>query len=114
VQLNIGDPVEGVEFYADLFGWDTGEEPMPGYHVFSKGEEHLGGITAFPEGCDHPSWIPFITVDDLDVILENVKGQGCRILQGPDALPDGRYFIFADPQGAPCGAAQYTVEPGDT
>ncbi len=112
MQLNTADPETSINFYQEVFGWDRFDGPVPEYKVFGKNGEMMGGVTGFPEGCDHPAWIPYITVADLDSVLEAIKAKDCQILMGPDPLPDGgRIFVFADPQGAPTGVAQYGKGP---
>ena len=108
-QLNTINSVAALEFYSALVGWEKKGEPAPGYHIFGRGDEALGGITCLPEGETKPRWLPYITVDDLDATLEKAESLGATIVLPPMPLPEdcGRIAIITDPQGVATGLAQY-------
>ena len=108
-QLSTTDAADALDFYAALVGWEKKGEPAPGYHVFGRGDEMLGGITNLESGQTTPSWMPYITVDDLDATLAKVAGLGGSICLEPMPLPEdsGRIAIIKDPQGVMTGLAQY-------
>lgn len=109
-QLNTSDPTGAMDFYSALVGWEKKDEPAPGYQVFGRGDEMLGGITCL-EGSDAgPRWMPYITVADLDATLAKVEGLGGSIVVPQMPLPDecGRIAVIKDPQGVMTGLAQYT------
>ena len=108
VQLNSSGAEATLAFYCDVLGWEKRGEPMPGYHVFGKGDEMMGGITTPPDGSIGNGWIPYVTVLDLDAVLSKVTSEGGKVISGPDALPDGgRMALIADPSGNTTGLAQY-------
>ena len=108
-QLNTTDAAAALDFYAGLVGWEKKGEPAPGYHIFGREDEALGGICNLQEGETAPSWMPYITVDDLDATLAKVEGLGGSVMMPPMSLPEdsGRIAIIRDPQGVATGLAQY-------
>ena len=111
-ELTTISAADALTFYAAIAGWESKGEPMPGYHVFGRGEEMLGGVTnaVGPDGTTKPTgWMPYITVDDIDATLAKVEGLGGTILMPAVDLPNdgGRIAIIKDPQGIATGLAQY-------
>jgi uncharacterized protein len=110
-QLTTTHASDALEFYSSLVGWESKGEPAPGYHIFGRGDEALGGITEPQEGSDDPPhWMPYITVEDLDATLEKAEILGAAIILPPTPLPEesGRIAIIVDPQGIATGLAQYS------
>lgn len=103
--LTTSDREAGKKFYAELFGW-TGDDQPAGesqiYTLFSKdGKLVSGGGEAPPEQPMPPSWMPYITVEDVDATAARVTGSGGTTLMGPmDVMDAGRMAIFSDPTGA--------------
>lgn len=108
-ELHTTDATTALEFYAALAGWEKKAEPMPGYHIFGRGQEMLGGITNLQNGETTPRWMPYITVDDINATLAKATSLGATILLPPMALPGdgGHIAIIKDPQGLATGLAQY-------
>jgi uncharacterized protein len=112
-ELNTTSAAGAMSFYSALVGWESKGEPMPGYHVFGRGDEMLGGISdahcGEGEGKKSPQWMPYITVDDIDATLARVEGLGGAIVMPPCDIPNdgGRIAIIKDPQGVATGLAQY-------
>ena len=109
-QLSTTDAKGALDFYSALVGWEIKGEPAPGYNVVGRGDEALGGVTTLPEGQTTPSWMPYITVDDLDATLVKVVELGGTVCMPPMPLPEdsGRIAIILDPQGVTTGLAQYS------
>ncbi len=71
-------------FYSKLFNWTL--EPAPtsvlgvDYTSVKCGERHIGGMTAIPPTASGmpPHWGSFITVDDVDAIVEQAVAMGRR------------------------------------
>lgn len=110
-ELNTTDAAGALDFYSSLVGWEKKGEPAPGYNLFGRGDEMLGGISSqqCTEGGKKPHWMPYITVDDLDGTLARVEGLGGSILMPAMEIPNdgGRIAIIMDPQGVATGLAQY-------
>jgi len=112
MELKTAKAKEAVEFYANLFGWEAKGEPMPGYHAFGRGDEMLGGAVSPEDGNHITGWVPYVTVEDIDSVLEKVKQAGGAVLVEPCELPDGsRTAVIAGPEGVPTGVAQYAKAP---
>jgi predicted enzyme related to lactoylglutathione lyase len=48
-----------------------------------------------------PSWMYYVTVDDLDGTLARAKDKGAKVLNGPMDVPGGQRIVqLMDPQGA--------------
>ncbi|MDB6005074.1 MAG: glyoxalase [Prosthecobacter sp.] len=100
-ELTTSSAAEAMKFYAALVGWEDKGEAMPGYHLFGRGDETLGAITDAPPDPDlerTPRWMPYITVDDLNVALGKVTGLGGAILM---PLPAGGWRAHRHHPGSP-------------
>ena len=108
-ELTTTDAAGALNFYSALVGWESKGEPMPGYHVFGRGTEMLGGISDAHCG-EGEKKAPYISVDDLDATLAKVQGLGGSVIMPAMAIPNdgGRIAIIKDPQGVATGLAQYT------
>lgn len=111
-ELSTTNASDSLNFYSELVGWEAKGEPMPGYRIFGRGDEMLGGITDMkcPDGSSKPAqWMPYITVDDLDATLAKVEGLGGTVIMPAMAIPNdgGHIAIIKDPQGVTTGLAQY-------
>jgi len=106
--LHTKDAEAGINFYADLIGYEKKPGPTPDYHVFARGDEMLGGVTGYAEGQTGPAWVPYITVNDIEATLAKAGELGASIVQPISPLPDGgKIAIIKDPQGGVTGLAQY-------
>src|SRR5204862_521089 len=87
-ELTTSSAADALEFYGKLVGWEKKGEPAPGYHIFGRGDEALGGITEPKEGDSTPRWMPYITVEDLDATLARAEELGATICMPPMSLPE--------------------------
>jgi uncharacterized protein len=106
-ELMTTDPGAAKAFYGEVVGWSTQDVPMPGmtYTLFTMGETHVSGLMDLPEEARNmgvpPSWIGYVSVNDVDAAAEQVKRLGGTVHVQPRDIPDvGRFSIIADPQGA--------------
>lgn len=108
-ELTTANAADAISFYTALAGWQLMGEPVPGYHIFGRGSEALGGFATLQPGDTTPRWMPYITVDDLDASLAKAESLGASVCLPPMALPEdsGRIAIIKDPQGVMTGLAQY-------
>ena len=103
--LTTTDREAAKEFYSGLFGW-TGEDQPAGesqvYTLFSKdGKLVSGGGEAPPDRPMPPTWMPYITVEDVDATAARVEGSGgATMMPALDVMDAGRMAIFTDPTGA--------------
>ncbi|MFZ4767774.1 MAG: VOC family protein [Roseimicrobium sp.] len=107
--MNTTNAGAALDFYAALVGWEKKGEPMPGYHVFGRGEESLGGVSELKDDETTPRWMPYITVENLTATVAQAEALGATIILPPMALPGdgGHIAIIKDPQGLLTGLAQY-------
>jgi predicted enzyme related to lactoylglutathione lyase len=111
-ELMTTDTGEAGKFYADLFGWETMEYPMPGmnYTVLKVNGDDVAGIMPMPPECEGmpPAWSIYITVEDVDATAAKVGELGGKILKPPTDIPDvGRFCVLSDPRGAVICAITY-------
>ena len=104
-ELVTRDMAGAEKFYTELLGWKAADGGMPGmkYTVFKAGEKDAGGMMDMPPDVpkEVPShWMSYITVDDVDSLVEKIGELGGTILHGPQDVPDvGRFCIIQDPTG---------------
>jgi uncharacterized protein len=111
-ELYTSDQAAGLAFYGELFGWKRIAEhdigPMGTYVVFGRGTTPLGGAVTLPPGMTTPdgrpvppSWMYYVTVDDLEGALARATARGAKVLNGPMPVPGGQRIVqLLDPQGA--------------
>lgn len=100
------DTKAACKFYSELIGWEIADSGMPGmdYSMLKAAGKEAGGMMAMPaEVPDQvPShWVSYITVDDVDSLVDKVKELGGQVLYGPmDVSGVGRFISIQDPTGA--------------
>jgi len=92
-------------FYADIMGWEIEELPLYGDVSFTRFKldgENVAALIPIPDDKEESShWKNFITVDDVEALVDTVTENGGTILDEPfDAMDDGRMMIIQDPVGA--------------
>lgn len=105
-ELHTRDYDASVEFYRDVFKWDThvaGDTPEFRYTTLGEGDGTLAGImdaTAFlPEGVP-ASWSVYFGVGDADAALAKIVELGGAIIAPAEDTPYGRLATAADTTGA--------------
>ena len=103
-ELATRDLPAATEFFEDLFGWDTVDNPVApaGYRTIRLGQDDLGGILQMTEewGEMPPHWTVYFAVEDADEAAQQIEEAGGRIHYGPFDTPIGRLAVCADDQGA--------------
>jgi uncharacterized protein len=108
------DPGAAAEFYAQLFGWkvEAMNMGMP-YNVVKVGDAGIGGIMGMPPGASAgmpPTWVPYVTVADVDALDNTVVTLGATVHMPPTDIPTvGRFAVVADPQGASINVITYAM-----
>jgi uncharacterized protein len=101
--LSTPDPEAAKAFYGGLFGWE--HEDMPageaGTYTMLRIDGHdVAGLAATQEG-QHPAWLSYVTVDDVDESARRAADLGATPMGEPfDVLDAGRMALIADPNGA--------------
>ena len=94
------DPEAAQALYSAVLGWrfeQMSEEPP--YWVIFNGERSNGGMTAPPPGVPS-NWFPYFGVADVDATIEAARAAGGNPFLGPIDVPNGRFALIQDPQGA--------------
>jgi uncharacterized protein len=102
------DDVNSVKsFYGGLFGWkfDNSGDPEAVYTTILFNGNPIGGIVQLEKKdgeVEYASqWMEYISVDDVDKVIEEAKKQNCKVYREPfDIMNRGRIAIFADIRGA--------------
>lgn len=102
------DTEKGKAFYTELFGWDKEELPIGEgmtYTMFKLDNDAVAALSPMMPGSAEqgipPAWTNYITVDDVDAIVDSIKEHGGTIAHGPmDVFDNGRMLILEDPTGA--------------
>lgn len=100
MELHSNDARKAQAFYSDLFGWgsETVDMGMGPYTMIANGEDMLGGYPLME--TDAPRWLPYVTVDDVDVRVEKARELGATIASEPMSVPKvGRMATIVDPVG---------------
>jgi len=101
------DQASGKKFYTEVFGWGTEDLPMGEgqfYTMFKQDGENVGAISPMQAEMQEqgipPMWNNYITVDDVDSLVEKVKKHGGTVISEPfDVFEDGRMMVLQDPTG---------------
>ena len=94
-------------FYTALFGWEVRDHNVQYSMIHDHAGRSLGGMMASAPG--QPSaWLPYVSVDDIEVAVAAVKAGGGKVFMQHEAAGVGKFAIFADPQGGVIAAIQLT------
>lgn len=102
------DQAKTRDFYVGLMGWETEDTPMGEgqvYTFFQVDGHNVGAVGPMPQAMRDqgvPSfWMNYITVDDVDALVDKVTEYGGKIVSGPfDVFDNGRMLNLQDPSGA--------------
>jgi predicted enzyme related to lactoylglutathione lyase len=103
-ELHTHDYQKSVDFYKDVFGWDThvvSDTDEFRYTTLGEGESQLAGIMDdSPYPGEEPShWAVYFAVSDADATLERVVALGGTVISPAEDTPYGRLARAADPTG---------------
>ncbi len=104
-QCNTRDTDKALEFYAEVFGWESEKVDTGGadYWQLTKDGASVGGL--FRIGDDFPDdvpahWIVYFAVEDADAATENAREKGAGVRAEPFDNEAGRFAVLQDPHGA--------------
>lgn len=114
-QLTARDYGKAIDFYRDVFGWQTQVESDSDEFRYTTalfdGEQLLGvmdGSDMLPDGVPS-SWASFFGADDVDKTLAVITEAGGTIVRGAEDTPYGRLAAAADPTGAAFNLSSLSV-----
>jgi predicted enzyme related to lactoylglutathione lyase len=102
----LADDVERArDFYAAIFGWETGSMdmgPMGTYHTFRRADAEVAGLMKRPPDMPAPpAWLYYVHVEDVDASFARAGELGATTCVEPSDIPGiGRYAVLVDPTGA--------------
>ncbi|OGT19032.1 MAG: glyoxalase [Gammaproteobacteria bacterium RBG_16_57_12] len=99
-------------FYGALLGWTLEDMKSNGkdYTIAKAGAAQVGGIMAIPAQAKGmpPAWGAYVTVNNVDALIPQVKKLGGSICVPPMDIPGlGRFMVIQDPQGATLSLITY-------
>ncbi|HET6869713.1 MAG TPA: VOC family protein [Solirubrobacteraceae bacterium] len=106
--LTTSDQPAAKQFYSQLFGWDSIDNPIGEdmvYSMMQMGGKDVAAISpqmeAQREAGAPPTWNSYVTVESADASSEKAQKLGATLM-GPafDVFDVGRMAIIQDPQGA--------------
>lgn len=104
-QCNTRDPDKALEFYGQVFGWESERVDTGGadYWQLSSEGASVGGL--FRMGDDFPDevpghWIVYFAVEDADAATEKARENGATVRVEPLDNEAGRFSVLQDPHGA--------------
>nr|MDT0661315.1 VOC family protein [Micromonospora sp. DSM 115978] len=104
-ELTTRDPDGSKVFYEAVFGWAAEDQPMGPitYTGWRLGERVIAGMMPMigdEWGDLPPHWMVYFAVEDADVTAARAEALGGVISVPPTDLPQGRFAVLNDPQGA--------------
>jgi predicted enzyme related to lactoylglutathione lyase len=103
VEIPVSDIGRSADFYEGLFGWTFVRDPegSPDYWVFGTTDDpSMGALERSDSPPAHEGGpLIYITVDDLDVVVERVSGLGGTVERARTAIGGGMgwYALVRDP-----------------
>ena len=107
MDLTVADATKVSDFYSKVVGWTIQGFDMKGYEDYCMNDTQSGETQA---GICHargtnaglpPTWLPYITVDDIDKSLEEVIANGGKVAgEKRNNGQGGFYCLVQDPAGA--------------
>jgi predicted enzyme related to lactoylglutathione lyase len=111
-ELHTRDLEAAKAFYPKVFGFGIKENDMPGGGKYVEwqinGRSIAGAMNMESQMPPNvPSyWLVYFTVANLDQIIKRAQELGGKVLSPPIDIPQGRFAVLTDPQGATFAAIQ--------
>jgi uncharacterized protein len=104
-ELHTTDWPRAFDFYHALCGWEKGDPvnmgPMGTYQLFTVGGAATGALFNSPAASNHPFWLYYFQVDDIDAAARRVAQSGGRVTHDVHQVPGGQWILqAADREGA--------------
>ncbi len=97
-------------FYSQLFGWESKETdmgPQGTYTIYSAAGKDCAGMMKTPNEHVPPTWLSYVTVEDVDASTSKAEGLGATVCVKPTDIPGmGRFSVIIDPTKAALGLFQ--------
>jgi predicted enzyme related to lactoylglutathione lyase len=104
------------KFYKELLGWTMEDVPMEdgSYTILRVNGKPVGGLMKMPPQvpAEAPShWGTYVTVNNVDETAKKAQQLGANFLIPPTDVPDARFCVLEDPQGAVISIISYSKKP---
>lgn len=101
IEIPARDPLQGSQFYAQLFGWETSAVSEMDYVTFRAGPEMGGGFPRIDGQMYKPDDVTvYIGVDDIEATLKRIEELGGKTIAPKMEIPGmGWFAFFSDPSG---------------
>lgn len=99
-ELMTSDVPAARAFYGALLGWTWSDGGSDGYAQARVGDRAFAGVMALPAGVPGPMWSSYLSVADVDAVVESAVRRGGAVRVPPSDVPGvGRWAAIADPVG---------------
>jgi predicted enzyme related to lactoylglutathione lyase len=104
IEFSAADLSAAVEFYGNLFGWETQQMPEMNYATFDPGTPPGGGFNPLSDQVKAGDVLVYVATDDIDATLAKVESLGGKTLLPQTEIPNvGWFAMFSDPTGNTVG-----------
>lgn len=101
-ELLTTEPETSAAWYANIFDFEVEFVKDAKRYVLSKGDEKVASVSKNPFEDERNQWIPVLSVQDLDALVEKVAAKGGNIILPPTKdFSSGQIALILDPGGAP-------------
>jgi predicted enzyme related to lactoylglutathione lyase len=99
LELHTPDLCAASTFYDQLLRWRTERIDVPhgAYHALTLGGPLDGGIVEC--GATHATWLPYVTVEEIEEITERGRRLGASVLLEPQEGPMGWSSVLRSAAG---------------
>ena len=110
-ELNVKDLSGAVQFYGEVFGWDSHEMPGLGgeaYIGFEFQDQAVGGMMTVPPewGEIPPGWSVYFRVENCALAVQKAQELGAAVVVPPTQFGAISFAFLQDPQRAFFGVAE--------
>jgi predicted enzyme related to lactoylglutathione lyase len=104
-ELATTDASAAMAFYTKLLGWEAGPVhdmgPAGNYYLFLHEGNQYGGMFVSDGAGTGPSWLCYVSVEDVGKAATAAKNAGGRVMNGPMEVPGGSWIAqVLDAEGA--------------
>ncbi len=98
--LGTTDTEKAQEFYSKLFGWSKFDKQSE-HGVYTMQQLDGQSVCASFKNPEHSFWNLYISVDQLEPVMEKIRAAGGKVMMEPHDIPEsGRMVLCQDPAGA--------------
>ena len=103
-ELATRDPGKAAEFYTTVFGWEAPGDPATAEYTEWKNDgKVVGGMMPMGDRIPAdvpPHWLAYFAVASADDTVAAVEAAGGKVMMPAMDIPQGRFAVVTDPEGA--------------